>query len=376
VTDTGIDVRVLGPLQLRVDGVALSPGTPKQRAVLATLVLNRNRAVSTDSLIAAAWEDRPPSEAKAAMYTYIANLRRLFGSAGGRQHSVLASAPPGYRLDIADADCDLGRFSTARSTGVHAAAAGRFDDACAALSEALAQWRGPVLQDLDDFAFVAAFATAMNEEKLLVHEAWAEAAIACGRSTAVIGELEGLIAAHPYREPLWAQLITAYYVAGRQADALNAYRRVKATLAEDLGIDPSSQLRVLQQRILNQEDLDVAHVARRSAVATATAFDRRTRTADRSLAGSLREVSGPRHPLEEAVTRIGRLGDNDIVLADANVSRHHAVVIDSGTAFAIADLGSANGVYVAGERIVAPVTLSEGDLIRICDHEFVFELGG
>jgi DNA-binding SARP family transcriptional activator len=375
VTETGIDLGVLGPLRLRVDGVAVSPGTPKQRAVLATLVLNRNRPVSTDSLIAAAWEDRPPAEAKAAMYTYVANLRRLLGSAGGRQHAILASAPPGYRLDIADTDCDLGRFSTARSAGVHAAAAGRFGDAVTALSEALAQWRGPVLQDLRDFAFVPAFAAAMDEEKLLVHEAWAEAAIACGRSAAVIGELETLTAAHPYREPLWAQLITAYYVTARQADALAAYRRVKATLADDLGIDPSTQLRALQQRILNQEELDVVKVARQAAVATATAFDRRTRGTGRSAAASLRDVSGPSHPLQEAVTRIGRLGDNDIVLPDANVSRHHAVIIDSGTAFALADLGSANGVYVAGERITAPVTLSEGDRIRICDHEFVFEIG-
>lgn len=374
MTDTGIDFGVLGPLQLRVDGLAVSLGTPKQRAVLATLILNRNRAVSTESLIAVAWEERPPLEAKAAMYTYVANLRRLLGSTGGRRHSVLSSAPPGYRLDVADTDCDVGRFSAARSTGIHAAAAGRFGDACTALSEALTQWRGPVLQDLGDFAFVAAFAAAMDEEKLLVHEAWAEAAIACGRSATVIGELETLTAAHPYREPLWAQLITAYYVAARQADALAAYRRVKSTLADDLGIDPSSQLRALQQRILKQEDLDVAKVARRAAVATATAFDRRTRAAGGSVAGSLREVSGPNHPLEAAVTRIGRLGDNDIVLPDANVSRHHAVIIDSGTAFALADLGSANGVYVAGERIVAPVTLSAGDRIRICAHEFIFEL--
>jgi DNA-binding SARP family transcriptional activator len=124
---------------------------------------------------------------------------------------VLASAPPGYRLNVPEAGCDIGRFSTAKSAGVHAAAAGRFEDASRHLSAALAQWRGAILEDLRDFAFVANFATAMNEEKMAVHEARAEAEIACGRAHAVIGELEALSAEHPYREPLWAQLITAYY---------------------------------------------------------------------------------------------------------------------------------------------------------------------
>ena len=216
--DTGIDVGVLGPLQLRVDGVAVSPGTPKQRAVLATLILSRNRAVSTESLIAVAWEERPPLEAKAAMYTYVANLRRLLGRAGGRQHSVLSSAPPGYRLDIADTDCDLRAVKCREgSTGVHTAAAGRFGDACTALlyEGVGSNKRRPVLQDLSAFAFVAPFAAAMDEEKLLVHEGGGRRPRSlAGAGRAVIGGLEALVGGeHPYREPVWAQLITAYYVA-------------------------------------------------------------------------------------------------------------------------------------------------------------------
>ena len=121
---------------------------------------------------------------------------------------------------------------------MQAAAAGKFEQASQYLSAALAEWRGPVLEDLRDFQFVDAFATALVEDKMLAHTALAEAEIACGRSYAVIGELESLTAEHPYREPLWAQLITAYYLAERQSDALDAYRRLKTTLAEDLGIDP------------------------------------------------------------------------------------------------------------------------------------------
>lgn len=121
---------------------------------------------------------------------------------------------------------------------MHAAAAGKFEQASQHLSRALAQWRGPVLDDLRDFQFVDAFATALVEDKILAHTAKAEAEIACGRAAAVITELEALTAEHPYREPLWTQLITAYYLTDRQSDALGAYRRVKTTLAEDLSIDP------------------------------------------------------------------------------------------------------------------------------------------
>jgi DNA-binding SARP family transcriptional activator len=374
MSDTGLDFGVLGPLQLRIDGIPFSAGTPKQRAVLATLILNRNRAVSSESLIAAAWEELPPPEAKAALYTYVANLRKLLGKGGAHPPAVLASAPPGYRLTIADTDCDLGRFSADKAAGVRAAAAGRFDDASRHLSAALAQWRGPVLDDLRDFAFVGGFATAMDEEKVSVQQARAEAEIACGRAHAVIGELEALTADHPYREPLWAQLITAYYVTARQADALDAYRRLKATLADDLGIDPSPPLRALQDRILNQDELDVVKVAQHSAAATATMLDQRTAVGGHTVTACLRDISGRSYPLQAAVTRLGRLPDNDIVLHDANVSRHHAAVIDTGSSFTIADLRSANGVYLQRERITAPALLADGDHIRICEHEFTFEI--
>ena len=101
---------VLGPLQMTVDGAPVSLGTPKQRAVLAMLVMNRNRPVSTDSLITAAWEQWPPAEARASLHSYVSNLRRLVSGAGADPKSVLVNAPPGYRLNVADTACDIGRF--------------------------------------------------------------------------------------------------------------------------------------------------------------------------------------------------------------------------------------------------------------------------
>ena len=370
MTENKIGFGLLGPLLMTVDGAPVPLGTPKQRAVLAVLVMNRNRPVGIDSLITAAWEQWPPPEARASLHSYISNLRRLLGDA----RPMLANAPPGYRLTVGDTTCDIGRFVLEKTAGVQAAAAGRFEQATDHLTTALAEWRGPVLEDLRDFQFVDAFATALTEDKVVAHTARAEAEIACGRGYAVIAELESLTVEHPYREPLWAQLIIAYYLAERQSEALDAYQRLKTTLADDLGIDPGPTVRALHERILRQEPLDVKRAARTTAVHTSHNIDLRTSVNPSSVLASLRATSGLVYPMHAAATRIGRLPDNDIVLDDASVSRHHAVIIDTGTSFVITDLRSANGVDVGNERIRGTATLADGDRIRICDHEFTFEI--
>jgi len=360
----------LGPLRVTVDDAPVPLGTPKQRAVLAVLVMNRNRPVGIDSLVTAAWEQWPPSEARASLHSYISNLRRLLGDS----RTMLANAPPGYRLTVDDSACDIGRFVLEKNAGVQAAAAGQFEQASGHLTAALAEWRGPVLEDLRDFQFVDGFATALTEDKVVAHTARAEAEIACGRGYAVIGELESLTIEHPYREPLWAQLITAYYLSERQSEALDAYQRLKTTLADDLGIDPGPTVRALHERILRQEPLDVKKAAKTTAVHTVHNIELRTSVDASSVQASLHSRNGRVYSLRAAATRIGRLTDNDIVLDDANVSRHHAVIIDTGTSFVITDLRSANGVDVGGERIRGTATLADDDRIRICDHEFTFEI--
>ena len=238
----------------------------------------------------------------------------------------------------------------------------------------MAEWRGPVLEDLRDLQFVEAFAAALIEDKVLAQTALAEAEIACGRGYAVIGELEALTAEHPYREPLWAQLITAYYLSERQSDALDAYRRLKDTLAEDLGIDPGPTLQALHARILRQEPLDVKRSAKATAEDTVVSISQRTAVTRGARVACLRDGQAGAITMVSAATRIGRLSDNDIVLDDTSVSRHHAVIIDTGTSFVITDLRSANGVYVANQRVRGSATLVHGDRIRICDHEFTFEI--
>jgi SARP family transcriptional regulator, regulator of embCAB operon len=377
MTNTGLGFGVLGPLLMTSHGVRVPVGAPKQRAVLAMLLINRNRPVSVDSLINAVWDEDPVPAARTSIQAHVSNLRRLLRDAGGDPYQVLASAPPGYQLSVADADCDIGRFSAAKHAGNQAAAAGRFEEASRSFSLALGEWRGPVLDDLRDYAFVDAFGTALMEEKVATHTARAEAEIACGRAGEVISELEALTAEHPFREPLWAQLITAYYVTERQSDALGAYRRLKTALAEGLGIDPGRTVNALHERILRQEPLALKRAdltTHKRGVYKQESTTAGIQMADSALA-RLVDQTGRVHRLTGATTRIGRFTDNDVVLDDTDVSRHHAVITDTGTGFMMTDLRSTNGVEVQGQRIRGSATLANGDRIRIGGNEFTFEIG-
>jgi DNA-binding SARP family transcriptional activator len=367
---------MLGPLQASADGADLPLGAAKQRAVLAILLINRNRIVPIDSLIDAVWQEQPPPEVRGSLHAHISRLRRLVSGAGVDPAAIVVSARPGYRLNVPDEACDLGRFAIEQKAGIGAAAGGRFEEASAHLSAALSEWRGPVLEDLRDFPFVDAFAAALTEDKLVALTARAEAEIACGRTHSIISELEALVVEHPYREPLWAQLITAYYLAERQYDALETYGRLKTMLADDLGIDPGPTLRGLHQRILRQEPLDIKHAARATAKRAAATLQRRPEGAHEAAVAQLRDAAGHRYPLRGAATRIGRLSDNDVVIDDDTVSRHHAVIVDTGNSFVITDLQSANGVDVADQRVRASAMLADGDRICICGHEFTFEICG
>jgi SARP family transcriptional regulator, regulator of embCAB operon len=375
MAQNALQFRVLGPLQVSAKGIDVALGAAKQRAVLAALLINRNRTVPIDSLIDAVWQQRPPPEARGSLHAHISRLRGIVSSAGVDSAAVLVSAQPGYRLNAPDESCDFGRFAIEQKAGIEAAAVGRFEQASGHLSAALAEWRGPVLEDLRDFPFVDAFAAALSEDKLVALTVRAEAEIACGRTHSMIGELEALVVEHPYREPLWAQLITACYLAERQHDALDAYGRLRARLSDDLGIDPGPTLRGLYQRILRQEPLDVKQAARATAQRAAATLRRATDVAQGSAVAHLRDADGRRYPLRGGATKIGRLSDNDIVLDDDTVSRFHAVIVDTGNSFVIADLQSANGVDVADERIRTSATLADGDRIRICGYEFTFEIG-
>ena len=129
---------VLGPIEMTVGGTPVSLGSRKQRAVLAMLMINRNRVVASEALIDAVWGERAGQEARASLHTYVSNLRRLLNNAGVDGRTVLAAAPPGYRLSVPDIDCDIGRFVSEKAAGIRAAAVGQFESASRHLSAAVA----------------------------------------------------------------------------------------------------------------------------------------------------------------------------------------------------------------------------------------------
>jgi DNA-binding SARP family transcriptional activator len=365
---------VLGPVQMSIDGTAVSLGTTKPRVLLAMLIINRNRPVAVESLITAAWEDSPPPKPNVSVHTYISELRRVVKQSGRDPKEVLARAAPGYRLGIAEQQCDIGRFQAGQAAGVKALAAGRFQEAARLLGAALAQWKGPVLADLRDYEFARVFAVAVDRDRLTTAAAWAEAEIACGRADAVLDELDELTTEHPYEEPVWAQLITALYVTERQADALAACRRLRAILVDDLGIDPGPRICDLEELILRQQPLDIEHVATSDALDTLTLISQSSSGSVRPLTPLLRDsMTGESHRLS-GLSRIGRDRDNDIVLVDRDVSRRHGAIVDTGASYLIVDTHSRNGIQLDGVRVKTSAALTDGAHIGIGDHQFVFEI--
>ncbi|HTQ17102.1 BTAD domain-containing putative transcriptional regulator [Mycobacterium sp.] len=375
VAETRLGFNVLGALQMTVGGKPVTLGTPKQKAILASLIINRNHPVASDRLISDAWEDRPPDKPDGSLHTYIAELRKLLKEAGLDDKTVLARKPPGYQLALAEDQCDIGRFQAKSAAGVRALNEGRFQQGRLFLVAALSEWKGAVLADLRDLQFAQVFGTALGRDYLTTLEKWAEAEIACGRASVVLSRLEELVTEHQYEEPLWAQLITALYVTERQTDALAACRRLRKILRDDQGADPIPRIQQLEERILRQEPLDAQEAAKLSALQTLTVITQSSGGSAWPVTAYLRDArTGQSHALSSGLTNIGRLDDNDIMLADVEISRRHAAIVDTRASYLIVDLRSRNGVQVDGERIKTSALLADGSAIRIGGYEFVFDI--
>src|SRR5215211_7536164 len=225
--------RILGPLEVEVGGDTIPLGGPKQRAVLAHLVLRANQLVPAETLIDQVWPEEPPERARNVIQTYVSHLRKALG------HDRIESNGPGYRLRLDPSELDAARFDALMRDAKRSLPVDP-NVAVATLEDALALWRGPALADLDDL-------------RLEAQETRIEGLLAAGVQARAIGELEALIARHPWRESLWGLLMLAFYREGRQAEALRSYQRVREILADELGLDPSPELVRLHQRVLQQD---------------------------------------------------------------------------------------------------------------------------
>lgn len=351
---------VLGPLRVTVEGIALPLGGPKQRAVLAMLLLDANRVVSVDRLIDGVWGDEPHDRAASTLQVYVSNLRKLLGA------DRIATERPGYRIVVGDGELDLLRFEADIAAGHDHLAAGRNGQAEASFDRALAAWQGGALADLSAEPFAMAASVGLDERREATRDARVDAGLALGHHRELVADLEAAVAATPLRERRWAQLMTALYRSGRQADALAAYSTARTTLVEALGIDPGADLRRLESAVLAQ-DPALDWVAPTEPAGT----DTTVRRASSDGSPALHLPNGTRLDLGDRSWTVGRSTDCDIVLATSDVSRRHAEIRPTPEGWVVSDLGSTNGVVVNGHDVLE-YQLGDGDRIEIGRNELVF----
>jgi DNA-binding SARP family transcriptional activator len=249
--------RILGPLEVNDrDGKPVFLHAPKQRALLFVLLLHANRAVSPGHLEAVLWPERPPRSAAGVVRTYVSRLRGVLGlddPDGPERLPRLSREPGGYRLLLAPGDLDLAVFDDLTVRGRDALDRGDTAQAARMLSGALALWRGEPGADVALEGDSAAILAGLAERRLTAQEAWADAQLALGSDTHLIGQLRTLVAEQPLRERTRGQLMLALYRAGRKAEAVEEFRALRRRMAGDLGIEPSRPVTELHRRILAGE---------------------------------------------------------------------------------------------------------------------------
>jgi DNA-binding SARP family transcriptional activator len=239
--------RILGPLEVWSESGWTGISAAKWRSLLACLLLRPGQLVSTDTLIVELWGDAPPAKANNLVSIYVHRLRRLIGDSEGK---VLVYRAPGYLLRVGPGDLDLQEFESLVAEGRRALAAGEPERAAAALGDAQALWRGPLLADVPASANVATETERADELRLAAAELRITAELACQRSAEVIPELRRYVAENQIREGLWLLLMRALHQAGRHAEALDTYTQARQTISDELGVDPGPELQQLYQELL------------------------------------------------------------------------------------------------------------------------------
>lgn len=343
-------IGVLGPVTCTVDGDPVPLAGLRRRALVAVLATART-AVPHDRLAAAVWSDTGEPPSRNTVQVHVHQLRQALGP----YSPALRHTSAGYRLDGPEIDVTAAEGALRRARAADQARDDR--GAATAYREVLARFRGAFCADLTELEYFRAARTFYDTLRLDAHEAALAAELRL-RTPGLVGELEQLVARHPLREGLWGSLMIALYREGRQADALAAYRRARAALVDEAGLDPGVLLRDLERAILAQ----AGTTAVLALVAPAGA--RRPGLTWLDGTGTVRRRDLP----AEGALRIGRDPTAEIALTwDGTVSRAHAEIRVRGGAATVADLGSRHGVHLDGERVTESRPLRVGDLLRCGD---------
>ena len=243
-----LEIRLLGPIEVVVEGQSRPLGGPRPAALLALLAMHVGRTVPSERLIEDLWSGEAPEGAATTLKSYVSRLRPVLGTAA----SILGSRE-GYALRTDPSAVDVAPFEAEITAARSAAHARRWHSAIGASDAAIARWRGRPFGRWSDLPALLPDAGRLTALYLEAQELRAEAGIAVGRAGELVDDLERLVAEHPYRERLWRLLMLALFHAERQADALAAYHRARSALDEELGIEPGQELRDLETAILRHE---------------------------------------------------------------------------------------------------------------------------
>jgi DNA-binding SARP family transcriptional activator/WD40 repeat protein len=377
-----VEFRVLGPLEVLVDGRPTPLGAAKQRLVLAALLADASAVVSVDRLIDILWGEVPPDGAQGTLQKYIYRLRAAIevGRAPGDPAATLLTRPPGYLLELRPDQLDATRFTDLLSTAQRRAADGELTRAAALLDEALGLWRGPAWAEFAEFDFARAEVTRLDGQRAAATENRAEIDLALGRHAELIGGLEATVACYPLRERPRAQLMLALYRSGRQAEALRAYQAFRSYLIDELGLEPSATLQRLEDDILlNKADLDwsgtrdeasgLGLVSRAARVPSATVHPP---PSDALPTGTVTfcftDIEGSTRLLRGLGHRYGDVLERHRQLLRAAVADQGGVEVNAegdGLFFAFGSASSAVAACIAGQRALSGEQWPDGMSVRV-----------
>lgn len=250
-----MEIRILGPISIEPIGTVSTRLAPKPRKILALLLLNANKIVSTASLMTELWGETPPKSATTTLQTYVLHLRKALGALWEIDlpdiaKNVLTTHTNGYMLSISPGTVDLHVYNKLVADGRRALEEGQIERGAARFDEALALWSGPPLADVPIGPLLEAEVLRLEEDRLGILEDRISADLRLGRHHQLLGELTSLVAQHPFHEGLHEKLMVALHRSGRRHQALDVYQRLRSSLVDELGIDPSPRLQRLHQSVL------------------------------------------------------------------------------------------------------------------------------